>query len=324
MPNIAERIRPKPDVLAGLNPLSSCKRYGVSLWQCPQFLFLIMGVVILGAIVGTYFIGTLKIGDPFVVTLLVIVVATVLLVINFVITNSFERVAEASRMKTEFIDIVSHQLRAPLTNTRFALDFLMSDKKNPPSEKQIEYLEILQENSSRMSDLIDNLLTISRIETGTLPLKKEKVSLAALTNKLIAKFKPLIRASNVEVLVNSQDPLPDVMVDPLWIEQVVENLLDNAVRYSKGGGQVIIAISQKKRYLYFEIKDKGVGIPKVEQKYIFSKFFRSKNALKKQTEGSGLGLHICQKVVELSGGRIGFRSKEGQGTTFWFFLPVSS
>lgn len=275
------------------------------------------------SIVVTYAVASNKIDDPFVVSLLVIAVTGALLIISFIITNSFERIADASRMKTEFISIISHQLRSPLTNLRFSLDFLNSSKLATSEEDRKEYYAILKENTQRMGDLIDNLLTVSRIETGTFPLKKEKVPLDGVTARLIEKFKPFIIASNVKVSLKEEKDLPNITGDRLWIEQVIENLLDNAIKYTEGGGEIMIEIKRKGKNVLFQIKDTGVGIPKTEQKLIFGKFFRSDNALKKQTEGTGLGLHIVKKVVELSKGKIWFKSKEGKGTTFYFTLPYN-
>ena len=309
-------------ILNALNPLTSCKKYGLSAWECPQFLFLLMGVIIIGVILATYFIATFKIGDPFMVSLIVLVVGGILIVIDYIITNSFERIAEASRMKTEFISVVSHQLRTPLTNLKYSLEILTSGKLREIEKKEKEYFEILEENIQRMGDLINDLLTVSRIETGRLPLKKEEISLEEITKKLIQKFKSYAEASHVKIELEVEKNLPKVPGDPLWIEQVVENLLDNAIRYTKGGGEVKIKIYKDSKKIYFEIQDNGVGIPKEEQKFVFQKFFRAQNVLKYQTEGSGLGLHITKRILELMGGKIWFKSKEGEGTTFYFSLPI--
>lgn len=305
------------------NPLSSCRRYHISPWQCPQFLFLVMGVIIAVAIVITYLIAILKIGDPTMVVLLVLVVGGVLLVINFIITNSFERIVEASRLKTEFIGVISHQLRTPLTNLRFSLDFLTTAAKEEVAKKEAEYFAILKENAQRMGDLIDNLITVSKIDSGDFPLKRRLVSLKNITENSVLKFGPFAEASNVVILLKAEE-VPDVFADPLWLEQVVDNLLDNAIRYTKGGGEIKLKIQCRGPRVYFEIQDSGVGIPREEQKYIFEKFFRSQNALKRQTHGSGLGLYIVKKVVELLGGRVGFRSEENAGTTFYFLLPIKN
>ncbi len=103
---------------------------------------------------------------------------------------------------------------------------------------------------------------------------------------------------------------------------VIENFLDNAIRYVQEKGLVEIKIKREKDFVYFEIKDNGVGIPKEDQKYIFQKFFRSENILRYQTQGSGLGLYISKAIIEKSGGKIGFSSQEGRWSTFWFTLPI--
>ena len=311
-------------ILESLNPASSCKRYGVSLWQCPQFLFVVMGLIIIFAILATYLLALFRIGDPATVSLLVLGVGAVLLVINFIITDSFERMAEASRMKSEFIHIVSHQLRAPLTNIRFSLDSLTSGKLAKTLEQKEEYYEILKENSARMGDLIDNLLTVAKIESGNFPLKKAEISLETISQKLLNKFKPFIDASNVKIMLFCADHSLKVSADPLWIEQAIENFIDNAIKYTRGGGEIKIKIYQKGKNAFLEVQDSGVGIPKKEQKFVFEKFFRSGNVLKKQTNGTGLGLHIAKKVIEALGGRIGFSSQENKGSTFWFSLPINN
>lgn len=309
-------------VFQQLNFVAQCKRYNLSLWQCPSFLFLIMGIIVIVSTLVAYAIGTRYIKDPEIVALIVLFIATILFILAFIITNSFERLAEASRMKSEFVSIVSHQLRTPLSNLKWAIELLMSGRLGKIEERQTEYFKILKENSGRMEELVSDLLTVSRIETATLPLKKEEFSLVNLINKLILEFQPLAKASNVEVEFKSQEDLPKVLADPYQIRLVVENLLDNAIRYIKDKGKVEILLEKRGKNLYFEIKDNGVGIPKEDQKYIFQKFFRSENVLKYQTQGSGLGLYISKAIVERSGGKIGFKSEENKGSTFWFTLPI--
>jgi signal transduction histidine kinase len=312
------------NILEQLNFPAQCKKYGLSIWQCPQFLFLMMGIIIIGSTLAAYAIGTHYIEDPQIVVLMVLMVTMILFVIAFIITRSFERLAEASRMKSEFISVVSHQLRSPLSNLKCAIESLMSGRLGKIEEKQIEYFRILKENSTRMGDLVSDLLTVSRIETATLTLKKKEASLEDLIKDLIAEFEIFARASNVKIKFSSKPNLPKIFVDISQIRLVAENLLDNAIRYIKDKGTVEIKLARKKDYLYFEIKDNGVGIPKEDQKYIFQKFFRSENILKYQTQGSGLGLHIAKAIIERSGGKIGFQSKENKGSTFWFTLPISA
>ena len=311
--------------LKGLNPLSQCKKYSIPFWRCPQVLFILMGFIIIVAILISYSIAIHKINDPEIVALTVLTITLVLIILDYIIYDSFERLAEASRMKSEFISIVSHQLRSPLSNLSWAVDYIMSGRLGRIEEKQLSYFKILRENTSRMKDLVNDLLTVSRIETGKLSLgKKEEVHLGDLTREIVSKFKPFIDASNVEVSLDIEENLPKIYADKLWLEQVISNLLDNAVRYIEGKGQVNIRISspKKDKRILFEIKDNGVGIPESEQKFIFQKFFRSENALKHQTVGSGLGLFITKRIIEMMGGKIWFKSKESKGTTFYFTLPV--
>jgi signal transduction histidine kinase len=312
------------NIVSQINVFNQCRRYGLPLWQCPSFLFLIMGFVIIVSIILAYIIGTRYIEDPVIVTLIILGLATILFIMAFTITNSFEKLAEVSRMKSEFISVVSHQLRSPLTNLKWAIDLIMSGELGKIEEQQVEYFKILKENNERMMELVEDLLYVSRIETATLSQRKSEISLVDLIEKMILRFEPFAKASNIKINFNFEKNLPLAFVDPDQMKQVVENLLDNAIRYIKRGGKIDISLSKRNSFFYFEIKDNGIGIPQEDQKYIFQKFFRSKNVLKYQTQGSGLGLFIVKSIIERSGGKVGFKSQEGQGTTFWFTLPITN
>ncbi len=309
-------------ILVQLNILAQCKKYGLSLWQCPQFLFLAMGIIIIGSILSTYFIGRKYVEDPQAVALIVLFIAAILFIIATTIIRSFERLAEANRMKSEFVSIVSHQLRSPLTNLKWVIELILSGKINPLSEKQLEYFKILKENSDRMRELVSDLLIVSRIEQGKLPLRQEKIFLKDLIKKIIKDSEILAQAANVKIEFKAEKNLPQILTDSSQLKLVIENLLNNAIRYAKGKGRVEINLEKKNKNLHFEIKDKGVGIPKDDQKYIFQKFFRSANALRHQTEGSGLGLFISKSIIEKLKGKIGFESQEDVGSTFWFTLSI--
>ncbi len=309
-------------IFSQLDFFGQCRKYGIPISQCPQFLFLIMGLIIVSSSAITYALGARYIHDPEIVLLLVLSITAVLLVIAYLISRSFERLAQANRLKSEFVSIVSHQLRSPLSNMRWALDILMSGRMGKIGEKQLEYFSILRENSDRMRELVKDLLTVSRIETARLSFKKERFSLEELVKELISSFNSFSKASNTEISFQAEKDLPMVFSDRSKIKLVVENLIDNAIRYTKNKGKVEIKLKKKDGSLYFEIKDNGVGIPKEDQKYIFQKFFRSKNASRYQTDGSGLGLYIVKSILEKAEGKIGFRSQEGKGSTFWFTLPI--
>ncbi|OGZ17281.1 MAG: hypothetical protein A2Z78_01520 [Candidatus Nealsonbacteria bacterium RBG_13_36_15] len=298
------------------------QKYGISLWQYPQFIFLIMGIITIVIILTTYAVGVQFIEEPEIIVLIVLILSAFLLVVTFTITQSFERLAEANRLKSEFVGIVSHQLRAPLSNLRWTIELLMSGRLGTIEAPQLEYFQILRENITRMGELVKDLLTVSRIEQGKLPAQKIEVSLVNLAKNLVSNLEPFARAANVEIKLECEEDLPQVFIDPSQLKLIIENLLDNAIRYIKDKGEVRIQIRKQKGNIYFEIKDDGVGIPVREQKYIFQKFFRAQNILKYQTQGTGLGLYIAKSIIDGSGGRMSFKSEEGGGTTFWFTIPI--
>lgn len=302
-----------------LNIPAQCRKYKVPLWQCPQFLFLVMGFVIICTAIAAYLIGIRFIEDPQIIALIVLGVSGVLFIFAYTINVSFERITETNRMKTEFVRIVSHQLRSPVTNLSWAIDSLLAGDVGRIREDQLEYFKILKENSFRMKELIKDLLLTSRVEEGTLPIQKEEVSLQEIVKSLILESSPFARASNLEIEFNSEQNLPKVFTDPQQIKVVIENLLDNAIRYSGKKGKIKIFLNKKEENIKFKIQDNGVGIFQEDQKYIFQKFFRSKT---KDKGGSGLGLFITKSIVEKLGGKIWFESEEGVRTAFYFTLPI--
>ena len=307
--------------LSQLNVLEQCKRYGLPFWQCPQILFVVSGMIIAAISVVVYLLGTRYVVDPTVASLITLLLTGFLLTMNFVIIRGFEKMAEANRLKSEFISIVSHQLRSPLTNLKWSAEFLLSGRLGEMGDKQLEYLKIVTENTKRMTELVSDLLIVARLEQGRLLFKKSEFSLVKLAEEIVAKYRIYAAAANIELGVESKESLPLAIADPSQIKSVIENFLDNAIRYTKGGGRVNIRMREKDKNIIFEMEDNGVGIPLEDQKHIFQKFFRSTNALKRQTEGSGLGLHIARSIIEKSRGKIGFSSQEGKGSTFWFTLP---
>ena len=282
-----------------------------------------MGLIIIGSIFIAYIIGTRFVGDPEIVALTVLFISAILFIIAAIITHSFEKLAEVNRMKSEFVSIVTHQLRSPLTNLKWAIDFIISGEEKNVKDKEVDYFTILKENTVRMGRLVDSLLIVSKIEQGKFFFKKQEASLEDLTNEIINEFQPFATASNVDIEFNAPKNLPKIFVDPYQIKILIDNLLSNSIHYSKGKGKVIIQLFKEGKNLCFEIKDNGVGIPKEDQKHIFKKFFRAHNALKYQTQGSGLGLYIAKSIIKNSNGKIGFKSEEGKGSTFWFKLPIS-
>lgn len=313
----------KRKILNHLNIYAQCKSSGLPLWQCPQFLFLLMGSIIIITSIAFYVIGTQYVADPSIVALIVLIINVILFVIGFSVVKSFEKLAEASKLKSEFINIISHQVRSPLTNLKWVVDILHSKDIEKNIEKEEEYFSSLKENIRRISDLIDNLLVVSRIQEGTLVSNKKEIDVRKVISDMIFRFKVFAEASNIKIEFNSDEDTPNILIDPFQINLVIENLIDNAIRYTTQKGKIEISLKRKGKEILFKIKDSGVGIPENDQKYIFQKFFRAYSPLKEKTRGSGLGLFITKSIIEKEGGRIWFESKEMEGTSFLFTLPIN-
>jgi signal transduction histidine kinase len=307
-----------------MSPFQECKKYQIPFYRCPSFIFLTLGTIIIFAILTSYYVGNRIIDDPLVVALICIILTVILLILSYLATKTFEVLIEASRLKSEFISLASHQLRTPISNLKFAIEILMSGKKGKFEPSQLEYLQILKENTIRLGELTRDLLLISKIESGNLKLKREEFDLCQLTEKIVRNFSPFARAHNVDIKCSFQDNIPKIFGDQEQIKGVIETLLDNAIKYSKKEKSLVeIKIGKKKKEIYFEIKDEGIGIPQSDQKRIFEKFFRASNVSKSEIPGTGLGLFIAKSIIERSGGKIYLNSEEGKGTTVSFTLPLS-
>ncbi len=311
---------PFKKILEQLNFITRCRKYHLSLWQCPNFLVVLIGVITISAMLGTFLIATRYTNQPEIVALIVIVVTTILTIINYFVIQGFEKLAEANQLKSEFVNIASHQLRTPLTSIKWVINLMM--KTEGLTEEQLEKLKTIKESNQRMTDLVNDLLNVSRVEQGKLGLRPEKISLKEVIQGLVEDYLPLAEASNINLSLKIAQDIPIISIDPQGIKVVLQNLIDNAVRYTKDKGQVKVSLERKKSVIRCQVQDDGVGIPLEDQGKIFQKFFRSRNIMKYQTQGTGLGLFISKSIIKASGGKIGFESQEGKGTTFWFEIPI--
>lgn len=303
--------------MVSLQLFADCRAYRVRLLQCPSFLFLLLGALIIGAMVGTYLIASRYLEEPQVVSLLVMAVTIVLLIIGQAIVGSFRRLAETNLAQAEFVSIASHQLRTPLTSLKWASSIInTSGSKNG-------YSEIIRENTERMIRLVNSLLDVTRIEAGTLPLKREAVDLNILTKHALDRLESFTRASNVAVKYEQPAAASTAIGDKVRVQAIIEDLLDNAIRYTQDKGAVEVSLNKQGQTIVWSVKDNGVGIARDDQKRVFHKFFRASNALKHQTSGTGLALYVAKAVVEALGGTLDFTSEQNKGSKFWFTLPTA-
>lgn len=309
-------------LLEGLNVVGQCRKYKLPLWSCPQFLFIVMGFLVIVSILATSKAAERFSGDPIVTILSVSSVTIIFFVIGHLVITSFERIANAQRAQAEFVSVVSHQLRTPLSAVRWQIG-VMEERLKKKNYDIDAIVGTIKDENDRVIKLVSALLEVNRIEERRVGLHKENVSLWEHTEKILAGYRTFSQALKIELALEREKEIPYmVFADEGKLRWMIENLIDNAIRYSDKGGKITIRLSEKRKMYHWEIEDHGIGIPYEEQKNIFKKFYRAANAQQVQTEGSGLGLFVVKNFAEAMGGKLHFRSQEGVGTTFWFTLPI--
>ncbi|MFA6047201.1 MAG: HAMP domain-containing sensor histidine kinase [Parcubacteria group bacterium] len=304
------------------NLKKQAKELGVSVWQTPGFLFLVMGVVSFAVMTATYIISK-NYDSPEIVVISESIVAIIMLIVGNGTVRIVGQLASVNKLKSDFVSVASHQLRTPLSAITWEIELLLSKNKKGLSERQAKSLETISSLSCRMTRLVNDLLDVTRIDQNRLILRKEIIDIVDITEKIIEDFSSLSKARNINVFFNvNKKRIPKLTGDPERIKLVVENLLNNAIKYVVKRGKIEIKIIRRDNFIVFSIRDNGVGIPEEQQDQVFEKFFRSDNVVKYQTEGTGLGLYISRNIIEQTGGKIWFQSIENVGSIFSFSLPV--
>jgi len=189
--------------------------------------------------------------------------------------------------------------------------------------EQAEFLKKAYQSNERMINLINDLLNVTRIEEGRYLYSLTPVQLEEVCLSVFSLFEEEIKRKGLKFSFQKpKTPLPEVRADKEKIKLVIQNLVENAVKYTLPGKKIVVKLGLKNGEVLFSIKDEGIGIPKDQQERIFTKFFRGANALKMETDGTGLGLFISKNIIEAHGGKIWFKSEENKGSTFYFTLPV--
>lgn len=307
-------------IISDLSITAHCRSYHLPIWQCPQFLFVLLGGITVLLIVVFYFVFSPTV-DPYSVAFIAIAIATFSLIQTFIILHAFERTAEANRMQVEFINIATHQIRSPVTAARWALDFLVSDASRGLSAEGQNCVHIARDAVGNIGQLVNALLRTVRIESRTSNLRPEPLYIPSLVKEVVDAARPFAHAGHNDIkLLVPQEPF-FVRVDHEHLRFVLERILDNALRYSKRAGVVEVRVNGDARHVRVEVRDEGEGIPLHEQPHVFEKFFRATNAHALAPSGAGLSLYAARAIIRASGGETGFHSTQGEGSVFWFTLP---
>ncbi|MDR3707676.1 MAG: ATP-binding protein [Capsulimonadaceae bacterium] len=237
--------------------------------------------------------------------------------------HDITRERELDKMKNEFISVVSHELRTPLTSIKGYTDILLSGQAGDINEIQKEFLGILQGSATRLGNLINDILDISRIESGRLEVKQDAVDYSRIVGDTLRLMKAAADEKDIMLDASLPEVWPTVRGDADKIGQILTNLLSNAIKYTPSGGFVKLLIEVNgEAGITTCVADSGIGISQEDQKKLFQKFFRADNSLTREAGGTGLGLVIVKTMVELLGGSIWLDSDTGRGSKFYFTLPL--
>lgn len=243
-----------------------------------------------------------------------------------IILNDITIDKEIQQAQSDFVALTAHQLRTPLSGIKWTLEMFLEGVFGEFNEEQKQYIKQLSDNTNRLIKVVSRFLDVARIRQGRLIEKKEILDIADITNEVIKSSESLLKEKKTDLEFDfARDVTTTINGDREQIKLVIQNLLENAIRYTKKEGIIKIVLKNSQGNLIFSIKDNGYGIPLEEQEKIFTKFFRTSNIKTVDTEGSGLGLFIVKNIVEAHNGNIWFESEGvNHGATFYFALSVAS
>jgi signal transduction histidine kinase len=240
-----------------------------------------------------------------------------------VLLEQNEQLRELDRLKDEFVGLVSHDLRTPLTSITGYVELLESEETGPLTDEQRSFLSIVARNADRLLRLVNDLLFVARLQTGRLDLALDEVDLAEVAEHAVAGAGPRAGAKGLDLQFAASGDTA-VFGESGRLGQLLDNLVSNAVKFTPHGGSVSVSVKAENGAVVLEVADSGIGIPESERARLFERFFRASTAVSRQIPGTGLGLHIAQAIVDAHGGRITVSSVVGEGTTFRVELPPAT
>ena len=242
---------------------------------------------------------------------------------NEALVQMNERLSQLDRMKDTFLSMITHELRTPMTAMIGLAENLEAGVYGPLNKPQTENLRKIIESGGRLRQLVNDLLDLSKMESGMMRLQREPLDPRTLVEAVIYQLESLAEASGVKLVNRVGYELPEVDCDGQRIEQVLTNLISNALKFTPPEGSITITAATQEQFVVFTVADTGCGIPAESQAHIFDKFIQLHPNRDDRTKGTGLGLAIVRHLVELHGGTVRVESNVGVGSRFSFSLPIS-
>ncbi len=305
---------------SGLDLRKQAKQLGVSLWHTPAFFSLLLGAVVIFFMGATYLIFSYSNNAEALVLIESGIVMSSLLIGGLII-RLLEEIAVIRKLKSDFISAMSHRLKSPLAQIKWHIDLCRSKNSGDGNDGSREAMRSIELSNEHLIRMVDEFLMVSRFESGEVRWYEERINISNLMKKVCDRYRMDIQQKNIRLLFEVFGEEKESCGDARKIEMVLENVFLNALRYTDRSGTISLYIRNKEKEIEVDIKDTGIGIPIEHQGKIFEKFFRSDNAMLLNTEGVGLGLNLCQRIMDRVGGSIRFESKKGRGTTFFLVFP---
>ena len=240
----------------------------------------------------------------------------------FLVYSNVRREAHLSRLKSDFVANVSHELKTPLALIRLFAETLELGRV-PSEDKARQYYRVINKESQRLTQLINNILDFSRIEAGRKEYRFAPTSVARIVNEVLEAYRFPIEQQGFELTVDIEPGLPEVEADSEALGQALLNLVNNAIKYSREAKSIALTVRRAGEAVTISVSDRGIGVPKAEHRKIFEKFYRGEASLVHETKGSGLGLSLVEHIMEAHGGTVDIDSTPGKGSTFTLVIPVA-
>jgi signal transduction histidine kinase len=304
--------------------ITTCKKYGLGIWQCPNFLFLMMGIITIATMAGTFFVSS-RFASEGTTVMSVTIEVSLIMIIGSLVIRGVEKVAEANIMKTEFISIISHQMCSPLSAIKWNMEVIETERdgKKCLPEKQMVFLKNIKKSNEQMLKMVTDLLEVARIDQGRALFEKRIFNLDDLVKESVVGFRGMAAEKNVKIESQIETNSEKICGDEKKMRVVFDNLIGNAIKYSKEGGKIEIKLKRIDKKILFSVQDWGVGIPRYQHSKVFEKFFRTKNESRYRTDGVGIGLYLTKAILKHCGGKVWFESEAGKGSIFYFSLPIA-